>query len=276
MTAAEGKEISFTYEYGEEERPALDQVSFQIEKGELIAVLGANGSGKSTLARHLNAIIPLQEGKLSVLNIDVTDEKRLWELRRLCGMVFQNPDSQFVSSVVEEDVAFGPRNFDLPEELIPDRVEEALQLTGMEDCRRRAPHTLSGGQKQRAALAGVLAASPQLLVLDEATSMLDPQGREEVRSCIDRLRGLGKTILMITHFAEEAIGADRIILMKDGKIVKTGTPREILTDTVLLKQAKLTPPVAVRIYCDLLESGIRLGTCPLTNEEFVEEICRLK
>lgn len=276
MTAAEGRQLSFTYEYGESGRPALDRVSFQIERGELVAVLGANGSGKSTLARHLNAILRLQEGSLSVLDIDVTDEKQLWELRRLCGMVFQNPDSQFVTSVVEEDVAFGPRNFDLPEETIPRRVDEALRLAGMEDCRGRALHTLSGGQKQRVAIAGVLAASPELLILDEATSMLDPQGRKEVLSCVDRLHALGKTILMITHFAEEAISADRIILMKDGRIMKTGTPRQILTDAVLLKQAGLTPPAAVRIYYDLLESGVRLEACPLTNEELVEEICRLK
>lgn len=276
MTAAEGRQLSFTYEYGESGRPALDRVSFQIERGELVAVLGANGSGKSTLARHLNAILRLQEGSLSVLDIDVTDEKQLWELRRLCGMVFQNPDSQFVTSVVEEDVAFGPRNFELPEETIPRRVDEALRLAGMEDCRGRALHTLSGGQKQRVAIAGVLAASPELLILDEATSMLDPQGRKEVLSCVDRLHALGKTILMITHFAEEAISADRIILMKDGRIMKTGTPRQILTDAVLLKQAGLTPPAAVRIYYDLLESGVRLEACPLTNEELVEEICRLK
>lgn len=276
MSAVLGNEISFTYDYDGSSHPALNSLSFAVKKGEFVAILGANGSGKSTLAKHLNAILPLQLGKLSVLHLDVSRAEHIWELRRLCGMVFQNPDNQFVSAIVEEDVAFGLRNYDTPESEIPQKVNNALSLVGMNGFERRSPHTLSGGQKQRVAMAGVLAMEPDILVLDEATSMLDPEGRNEVLSYLKKIHKLGKTILMITHYVEEATLADCIFLMQGGRIIKSGTPRELLTDLALLKEANLTPPVAVQLYYDLLDCGIPLSHCPLTNDELVEELCRLK
>lgn len=276
MQAVTGKQISFTYEYDGVSNPVLEDISIEIEAGEFIAVLGANGCGKSTLVRLLNGLLPLEKGELKVWNLDVRQESQLWELRRMCGMVFQNPDNQFVSSIVEEDVAFGLRNYDTPEEEIPERVSRALSLVGMQEYERYSPHMLSGGQKQRVAMAGVLAMEPEILIFDEATSMLDPQGRREVLACLKRLHEMGKTIVMITHYVEEALGADRIFLMKKGRLLRSGSPREILTDRELLTEAGLTAPLAVRIYDDLKDSGILLGRCPLTNEELVEELCRLK
>lgn len=276
MQAVNGKRIFFTYEDDGVSSPVLEDVSLEIQAGEFIAVLGANGSGKSTLVRLLNGLLPLEKGELKVWNLDPRQESRLWELRRLCGMVFQNPDNQFVSSIVEEDVAFGLRNYDTPEEEIPERVGRALSLVGMRGYERYSPHMLSGGQKQRVAMAGVLAMEPEILIFDEATSMLDPQGRREVLACLRQIHGMGKTILMITHYVEEALDADRIFLMQGGKLRKSGSPREILTDRGLLAEANLIPPLAVRIYFDLKDSGILLDRCPLTKEELVEELCRLK
>ena len=190
-------------------------------------------------------------------------------------MVFQNPDNQFVSTVIEEDVAFGLRNYDAPEEIIETRVKEALHLVDMDGYEKRAPHSLSGGQKQRIALAGVLAMDPELLVLDEVTSMLDPEGQREVLSIIRRLHDHGKTIIMITHEIKETLYADRILLMQDGKILADGTPHEILTDTVLLAQTSLRPPMPVQVYLELKAQGIFLPDIPLTREELVAELLQL-
>ncbi len=276
MQAVMGNQISFTYDDDGVSNPVLKDISFGIEEGEFIAVLGANGCGKSTLVRLLNGILPLQKGTLRVWNLDPGEEACLWELRRLCGMVFQNPDNQFVSSIVEEDVAFGLRNYDTPEEEIPGRVSRALSLVGMQGYERHSPHMLSGGQKQRVAAAGVLVMEPEILVFDEATSMLDPQGRREVLACLQQIHEMGKTVLMITHYVEETLAADRIFLMQKGQLRKSGSPREILTDRELLAQAGLLPPAAVRLYYDLMDSGIFLERCPLTEGELVEELCRLK
>ena len=276
MQAVMGNQISFTYDDDGVSNPVLKDISFGIEEGEFIAVLGANGCGKSTLVRLLNGILPLQKGTLRVWNLDPGEETCLWELRRLCGMVFQNPDNQFVSSIVEEDVAFGLRNYDTPEEEIPGRVSRALSLVGMQGYERYSPHMLSGGQKQRVAAAGVVVMEPEILVFDEATSMLDPQGRREVLACLQQIHEMGKTVLMITHYVEETLAADRIFLMQKGQLRKSGSPREILTDRELLAQAGLLPPAAVRLYYDLMDSGIFLERCPLTEGELVEELCRLK
>ena len=271
-----GSDISFSYDFDGCLSSALTDVDIEIQKGEMVAVLGHNGSGKSTLAKHFNALLPLQAGKLTVAGIDAGDEDEIWRLRRLCGMVFQNPDNQFVSSVIEEDVAFGLENYEVPRDLIPGKVKDALKLVGMDGYEKRSPHTISGGQKQRVALAGVLALDPDIIIFDEVTAMLDPEGRAEILGEIHRLhREMGKTIVMITHYVEEAIAADRIYLMQNGRVIGSGTPREVLTDSELMKQACLTPPIPVRIYYDLKAAGVELSTCPLTNEELVDEVCRL-
>lgn len=274
MGIIDGRDI--TYRYDELETPALAGATLTIEKGEFIALLGANGCGKSTLARHLDALLELQEGELTVAGIDVLDETRLWELRRLCGLVFQNPDNQFVSNIVEEDICFGLENYDTPMTEVPKRVKYALAQVGMEGYEKRATHTLSGGQKQRIALAGVLAIQPDIIVFDEATSMLDPKGRDEVMACMRRLHEMGKTIVMITHYVEETTAVDKIILMKEGKVKAVGTPKEILSNLELLHSAKVDAPIAVRMYYDLQREGIQLSKCPLTEEALVEELCQLR
>lgn len=271
-----GRNITYYYDSDEEQKPALDAIDIKIEKGEFIAILGQNGCGKSTLVKHCNALLSLQEGDLTVAEIDVRNEEDLWELRRLCGIVFQNPNNQFVSSIIEEDIAFGLENYDVPEEEFPARIQTALSLVGMAGCAERSPQSLSGGEKQRIALAGVLALDPDILIFDEATSMLDPKGQKEILSCIKHLHALGKTILMITHSVEETIFADRIFLMQDGKLIAEGTPRKILSDKVLLSQTGLLPPIPVQLYHSLADNGIQLSHCPLTNEELITELEQLK
>ena len=276
MKAAYGSGISYRYDTEHSETPALRDIDLDIEAGTFIAILGQNGCGKSTLVKHLNALLPLQEGRLRVAEMDVSKEENIWELRRLCGMVFQNPDNQFVSSIIEEDIAFGLENYDFPEEEIPARVQDALALVDMAEYAQRPPHTLSGGQKQRIALAAVLAMEPDILIFDEATSMLDPKGRKELLTYIQKLHTMGKTILLITHTIDEAIDADKILLMQAGSILAQGTPREILTDEALLQKTGLVPPVPVQLYHHLAENGIRLAHCPLTNEELLAELDALK
>lgn len=268
----EGRDICFSYAYSGS-ADILKHIDISVKKGEYVAVLGCNGSGKSTLVKHLNALLRLQHGSLTVSHIDAGDAQNIWKLRRLCGMVFQNPDNQFVSSVIEDDIAFGLENYEVPREEIPAKTAYALRLVDLQGYEKRAPHTLSGGQKQRAALAGVLAPEPELMLLDEATAMLDPSGRKEVLDIVKKLHQAGKTIIMITHYVEEAVAADRVLLMKDGGILADGTPEDILTDCVLLEAAGLLPPMPVRIYYDLRKQGICLGRCPLTDEELCEEIC---
>lgn len=267
--------LTFSYDYAGAPSHALDEVSLSVKPGELVAILGHNGCGKSTLAKHLNALLPLQSGTLTVSGMDAADSENQSELRRKVGMVFQNPDNQFVSTIIEEDVAFGLRNYDTPEEMIEAKVKEALHLVGMDGYEQRAPHSLSGGQKQRIALAGVLAMDPEILVFDEATSMLDPAGSREVLAVIKELHQRGKTIVMITHDIEEALGADRVVLMRDGKVLANGAPREILTDMNLLKQTRLKPPMTVQLYYELKAHGIELDSCPLSNAELTEALLRL-
>ncbi|HHT26019.1 MAG TPA: energy-coupling factor transporter ATPase [Firmicutes bacterium] len=271
-----GKGISFSYEYDGSGILALHDIDISVRQGEFVAILGCNGSGKSTLVKHLNALLSIQRGTLYVANIDVSNREEVWRLRRICGMVFQNPDNQFVSSVVEEDIAFGLENYEVPREEIPARVSDALRLVNMAGWEKRSPHMLSGGQKQRVALAGVLALDPAIVVFDEATAMLDPEGRREVLEIIRQLHAMGKTILMITHYAEEAVYADTVVLMHNGKVAACGAPREILTNLELMMQVQMIPPAPVRLYHDLKEAGIELAYCPLTTEEFVDAICRLK
>jgi energy-coupling factor transport system ATP-binding protein len=271
-----GSDICFSYDFGGQLFPALSDISVEIKKGELVAILGKNGSGKSTLAKHFNVLLAAQKGELSVAGINARDAANIWLIRRQCGMVFQNPDNQFVSAIVEEDVAFGLENYEMPEDIISEKVKAAIKLVGMQGYEKRAPHTLSGGQKQRIALAGVLALEPNIIIFDEATSMLDPDGRMEILDAITRLhKEEGKTCIIITHYVEETLNADRIFLMQQGKILKSGTPREILTDKPLMEAASMVCPMPVRLYFDLKEKGCHLNSCPLTNEELAEEICRL-
>lgn len=270
----EAENIIFSYASDGKRKRALRGLSFHVHRGEYAVILGHNGCGKSTLLRHLNALLPLQSGELAVAGIDASDPAEIWKLRCRVGMVFQNPDNQFVSSVVGEDVAFGLENYQVPRDEIPERVSAALRAVGMEGFEKRAPHTLSGGQKQRAALAGVLALEPEILLFDEVTSMLDPEGRAEVLGAMRRLHEDGKTVVAVTHYIEEAVQADTVWLMHDGKMLAHGSPREMLTQPELLAQTGLEPPVPVRLYYDLLNAGFELPYCPLTNKEFAEELCR--
>ena len=272
---AQGRGIGYAYEGEDCAAPALDGVDFTLAPGELLAVLGSNGSGKTTLVRHLNALLPLQRGELTVAGIDVRQRPEIWKLRRRCGMVFQNPDNQFVSAVVADDIAFGLENYEVPREEIPRRVSEALRAVGAQELAQRDTATLSGGQKQRVAVAGVLALRPDIVVFDEATSMLDPQGRGQLLALIRQLHGQTRAALVtITHYAEEAVMADRVLLMHAGRLLCDGTPRRVLTDPALLARAGLLPPAPVRLFNGLRAAGVELPECPLTDEELVEEICR--
>ncbi|HCD25864.1 MAG TPA: energy-coupling factor transporter ATPase [Lachnospiraceae bacterium] len=278
-----GSRLGFSYFWDGESIPVFEQANIKLKEGEWTAILGCNGCGKSTLVRLMNGLLPLQNGNLSVNGINAGNPANKWELCRVCGMVFQNPDNQFVSSVLEEDIAFGLENAQVPEREVTSKVKAALELVGLEGYEKRSPSSLSGGQKQRAALAGVLALNPEILIFDEATSMLDPKGRREVLAEMKKLRDCGKTVVMITHDVEEAVLADQVILMgrpngqKDpNTVLAQGSVREILTDSRLLIQAGIVPPMAVRMYEDLKLAGIELNRCPLTKEELAEALCRWK
>ena len=254
--------------------PDLDGVSLDVAPGELVAVVGANGSGKTTLARHLNALIALQEGALSVARIDASDPGAVHQLRRACGMVFQNPENQFVSTVVEEDVAFGPENFGAGEKGAQHAAADALAAVGLAGFAHRAVTDLSGGQQQRVALASVLAVGPQLIVLDEATSMIDPRGRDElVRAVLDVRERCGSAILWITHDMELAARADRVVVMCEGAIAADGTPAGVLTDEALLERAGLELPLVARTWAELVRLGAASGPAPVTVEGLVSALC---
>lgn len=258
-------------------RLAVDKVNFEIDEGSFVAVLGHNGSGKSTLAKMLNALYVPTEGKILVCGIDTSDENRTYDIRSQAGMVFQNPDNQLVSTVVEEDVAFGPENMGVEPAEIRRRVDEALRVVRMSDHAEAAPHMLSGGQKQRIAIAGVLAMQPKVMIFDESTAMLDPMGREEVLSTVKRInRERGITVIWITHFMEEAAQADRLIVMDDGRIVMDGTPREVFSHVNQVKHIGLDVPGMTELALELSKGGLNIRTDILTVEEMAEEICRLK
>ena len=249
---------------------ALRSVTLSVAEGEFVAILGANGSGKSTLARHLNALLLPTEGKCLVRGWDTRDESKRWDIRQEVSMVFQNPDNQLIAAVVEDDVAFGPENLGVPPEEIRARVQDALALVGMETYALDAPHLLSGGQKQRIAIAGAIAMQTSCLVLDEPTAMLDPRGRGEVLNAVKKLHDeQGMTIVYITHFMEEAIAADRIILMADGTVVMDGTPREIFSQTERVRELGLEIPLAADLAQRLRRGGYDLPKDILTDEELI-------
>ena len=254
---------------------ALDHVDLDVQAGEFIAILGHNGSGKSTLAKHINALLSPSEGALWVDGKDVSEEKNILPVRQTAGMVFQNPDNQIIASVVEEDVGFGPENIGVPTDEIWQRVEESLGAVGMLKYRHHSPNKLSGGQKQRVALAGFVAMQPKCIVLDEPTAMLDPNGRKEViRTAHELNQKKGVTILLITHYMEEVVDADKVIVMDQGKVVMQGTPREIFSQVGKLKEYRLDVP-QVTILADLLrQSGIDVPIGVLRREELVDAILR--
>ena len=281
MFKAEQIYFEYTQTAEEDSAPAnyvaLNGVDAEIQKGEFVAVVGRNGSGKSTFAKHLNALLSPTSGTLWVNGAATSKEENIWQVRKSTGMVFQNPDNQMVSTVVEEEVAFGPENLGVPREEILERVEESLAAVDMRGFNKRAPHMLSGGQKQRIAIAGVLAMRPDIIVFDEPTAMLDPVGRKEVMDTITKLnKKQGKTVVLITHFIEEAAGCDRVFIMNEGQIIDEGEPEKVFAHSAQLRQAGLMPPCAAIIAERLAEKGIKLKSCPVTLEQLVENICLLK
>ena len=255
---------------------ALDGVDIEIEKGQFVAILGHNGSGKSTLAKHMNAILEPSGGEMWVDGMDTSDEKHLWDIRQSAGMVFQNPDNQIIASVVEEDVGFGPENIGVPTDEIWERVEESLKAVGMLKFRCHSPNKLSGGQKQRVAIAGVMAMQPECIIFDEPTAMLDPNGRKEVLQAAHLLnRKKGVTVILITHYMEEVVDADRVFVMDKGKVVMQGTPREIFSQVDELKRHRLDVPQITLLADELRKSGLPIPAGILTRAELVQELCKL-
>ncbi len=269
----ETRELSFRY--SEDSPLALEDVTLSIEEGSFTAVLGHNGSGKSTFAKHLNAILLPSGGKVYVGGIDTADEARLFDIRKTAGMVFQNPDNQIVANVVEEDVAFACENMGLPPEEIRRRVDESLAAVGMSDHAKSAPHLLSGGQKQRVAIAGILAMQPRCIVMDEPTAMLDPSGRAEVMAAIQRLnRSMGVTVVLITHHMDEAAAAQRVIVMKQGRVALDGTPRQIFSQVERMRELSLSVPQTVELLYTLDRDGAVLSLEALSVEECADEILK--
>ena len=277
-TMLQTEHLSFTYPAEEgvsTSTTALEDVSLSIEKGSFVVVLGHNGSGKSTLAKHMNAVLLPSGGAVYVEGMDTKDEALLLEIRRRVGMVFQNPDNQIVANVVEEDVAFAPENLGVPSEEIRRRVDDALAAVGMSEFTRHAPHLLSGGQKQRVAIAGVIAMAPECIVLDEATAMLDPSGRREVLSAIRALnRERGITVVLITHHMDEAMDADRLIVMNDGRLVMDGAPAEVFTQVDALRAMGLAAPDTVELLYGLRQSGMDVPLTALTVDDCAAAICK--
>lgn len=259
----------------QETQRAVNDVNLDIEAGEFVAILGHNGSGKSTLAKHLNALLLPTEGTLWVEDMDTSKEAELWKIRQKAGMVFQNPDNQIIGTVVEEDVGFGPENIGLPTEKIWKRVDESIQKVGMAAYRHHSPNKLSGGQKQRVAIAGVMAMHPRCIVLDEPTAMLDPNGRREVLEAVRELnRQENVTVILITHYMEEVIQADRVYVMDGGSVVMEGTPKEIFSQVETLKEYRLDVPQVTLLAHELHEAGVDIPEGILTKEELVGALCQ--
>ena len=282
MAIIETKELEFDYVTRDEEANvtevdrAIDGVSLQIEAGSFVAVLGHNGSGKSTLAKTLNGILLPSGGTVLISGMDTADDANLLNIRREVGMVFQNPDNQIIANLVEDDVGFGPENLGVPTEEIWQRVDAALKAVGMTVFRLKSPNHLSGGQKQRVAIAGVMAMHPKCIVLDEPTAMLDPNGRKEVIRTVTELnRSEGVTVVLITHYMEEVIGADRLVVMDDGKVIMDGTPREVFARVEELKRLRLDVPQATELAYEMNQRGVSLPGSVRTMEELAEAILPL-
>jgi energy-coupling factor transport system ATP-binding protein len=275
----ECRNVTYKYENTEENTfsLALDNININIKKGEFLVVLGRNGSGKSTIAKHINALMLPSSGTVIVDGLDTSDNNNLWDVRNKAGMVFQNPDNQLVATIVEEDVAFGPENLGVDPKEIRRRVDEALKRVGMYSYRKHAPHLLSGGQKQRVAIAGTLAMKPECIVFDESTAMLDPSGRKEIiRTIKDLNQNTNMTIVLITHYMEEAIDADRIIVMDNGKVIIEGSPRKVFKEVDTMKKIGLDVPQMTELAYELRAVGINIKDDVLSIDEMVNELCQLK
>lgn len=261
----------------QKEKVALNGVNLSVKKGEFLVVLGHNGSGKSTIAKHMNVLLLPSGGKVYVDGMDTEDESNLWEIRKTAGMVFQNPDNQLVATIVEEDVAFGPENIGVEPSEIRKRVDESLKKVGMYEYRKHAPHLLSGGQKQRVAIAGILAMKPKCIIFDEPTAMLDPSGRKEVLNTIKQInKENGITIVLITHYMDEAAQADRIVVMDNGEIKLEGAPRKVFSNVELMKELGLDVPQVTELAYELKKSGIDISTEILNIDEMVNALCQLR
>lgn len=272
--------VTFSYtvdeETGQKIKPALKNVSFEIPKGQFVAILGHNGSGKSTAAKMMNGLAVPDEGEVTVEGIPTSDESRIIDIRKKVGMVFQNPDNQLVATIVEDDVAFGPENLGVEPSEIRRRVDDALKAVGMYEFKDREPHKLSGGQKQRVAIAGAIAMQTECIVMDEPTAMLDPRGRDEVMSTVKMLKEeMGVTVILITHYMDEAVKADRVIIMNDGRIAADGTPREIFKNVELVKSLGLDVPQATELAYRLNKLGYKIDYSVLNEEECASAILRL-
>ena len=261
---------------GSENIRALDCVNLEIDEGSFTAIIGKNGSGKSTLAKNLNGLLIPTEGAVFVDGYDTADDDSIWEIRQRAGMVFQNPDNQLVSSIVEDDVAFGPENLGIEPEEIRRRVDKALEDVNMGQYKHKAPHLLSGGQKQRIAIAGVVAMKPMIIIFDEPTAMLDPKGRKEIMKIIMDLHKEGITVILITHFMEEVIDADRVIIMHEGKVLLDGTPYEVFSQADVIRKANLDVPIMVELGYRLRKEGLDIPQGIIKEEEMVKALCQLK
>ena len=268
--------LIFEYTRGDESQPvrAIDNLNLEIERGSFTAIIGKNGSGKSTLAKNLNGLLLPTEGVIYVDDFDTRDDDNIWNVRQTAGMVFQNPDNQLVSAIVEDDVAFGPENLGIEPAEIRRRVDKALEDVNMGQFKKKAPHLLSGGQKQRIAIAGVVAMKPKCIIFDEPTAMLDPKGRAEIMSIIDELHAEGITVILITHFMDEAVRADRVIIMHEGHILLDGTPQEVFEQEELIRSVNLDVPLMVEMGAKLRKAGIDVPRDIITEEKMVEFICQ--
>lgn len=270
------EKVYFSYQKNSEEkniRMAVDGVDISIHKGEFTAILGRNGSGKSTIAKHFNGILIPDKGTVTVNGMDTRDNEKLFDIRQFAGMVFQNPDNQIVSSVVEEDVAFALENLGVEPSEIRKRVDDALKAVRMYDYRLHSPAQLSGGQKQRIAIAGIIAMRPECIILDEPTAMLDPQGRKEVIDIIRKLnRDYGITIILITHYMEETVSADRVIVMDSGKVIMDDIPKEVFSDVERIKSAGLDVPQVTELVYELNKCGFNLDSHIITENECIDAL----
>lgn len=282
MSLIKTKNLTFEYIRRDDEgnvegiTKAVDDVNLDIKQGDFITILGHNGSGKSTLAKHMNAILYPTDGTVWVDGKDTGEEEYLWDIRQTAGMVFQNPDNQIIGQVVEEDVGFGPENMGVETKEIWERVEESLKAVGMYEYRKHSPNKLSGGQKQRVSIAGVIAMHPKCIILDEPTAMLDPKGRKEVIRAVRALNDVEKvTVILITHYMEEAIYSDKIFVMDQGRIVMQGTPKQVFSQVEQLKELRLDVPQATLLAYELKQAGLDLEDGILSKEGLVEALCRL-